>query len=1030
MGKVIKCKFDRTLFGGNSFLDQFNKGDVKKGDTISVKEGSRMKFYVDASCFDDAIISTETKWAFIYDAYYNEGNTDQYNSLWADISGSSGSSSTPSDKAPDVAELMAKEDPNSPVTALGIGTQYKTGTEFVISPAGASFYYGFKQRVVVFTNDPGQEFYFFIIPYTEPNITYAYFDKNIRPFRFGDVVSLTICFHQYPDNIGGRGNYFANIYLLDKDDAGSVDYAADSLMPPAELTEKLTGLDLFKGKYKKQKLALGGARSGNINTYRILNFPLSIEWRDAGKKQRYLVPVVEVYEVVGKHHLGIEMDMMAYDSDTLVKFKNFAKEPTTSLQQYNQKLIGVESVETYQNQPNSEILVEYETMGEYMDRIETGKTQTIQYIGDIPYSQKEYDPCGYAQIIIKDESDSKRNPLTIFDEDKLSAGGDQTERSFDITAGDKKKTISITAEKLTNKNVACAGVLLPEGKKHEDIKNVFNMDIVLSALKDPKGGYVRVEDGKHKKQLKRSGTGINDANKTDTDVVVDDKKAPSGDVSDLQMIRMPDDYEYKEPNKFLLHLKYVYNKVLSIDKGEYDPNVIGTLFENAWLFNYLWLKQNLYQTYFVPVSTCRYPNQIARVRVFPDMKWTLLLKFNFEEADFQDFKKEYSYEVNAFVATASAESMDRATRTSVHAAGIQITKTTTKVPKVAKGGFKRLLEIAKRIEVSLTAEWENEKGTKEKEDIIEKFIKPFYDVIVKIYEIAKLVGDFTDGEANEEDRAHKSQMDEEVKRMMGGRSISGLLDVALKKSYETQILYPSVAVAVSWFFEDISDAKRPELEGRRALQINTKISAAPIIGISIKWDIIELLCRRHPLAFLIKKALDIGLYLLNPKNGVEVTFTVEGKLSLTGNFNFNLETGSSYSRGYSAKKEELISGDASVEADFGVKLAVHNKVYFIIGEIGAGGTVKFGAKTKIGNQAYFGADKDGLYISRQTYCDGLIFYLEAEAKLEVSFLGAKIIDWNPKYEPDPLKCGAFKLDWVKIYFNNSNKRVEVLDTNK
>lgn len=53
-------------------------------------------------------------------------------------------------------------------------------------------------------------------------------------------------------------------------------------------------------------------------------------------------------------------------------------------------------------------------MHELMGRLEAQKTQQIQYIGDIEYTVKEFDPCGFKRIKIK-EGDRE---VYLFDEDQ------------------------------------------------------------------------------------------------------------------------------------------------------------------------------------------------------------------------------------------------------------------------------------------------------------------------------------------------------------------------------------------------------------------------------------------------------------------------------------------------------------------------------------------------------------------------------------------------------------------------------------
>lgn len=208
-----------------------------------------------------------------------------------------------------------------------------------------------------------------------------------------------------------------------------------------------------------------------------------------------------------------------------------------------------------------------------------------------------------------------------------------------------------------------------------------------------------------------------------------------------------------------------------------------------------------------------------------------------------------------------------------------------------------------------------------------------------------------------------------------------------------------------------------------ASEIGLKLEAAPIIGVEIIWDFLEMLARRHPLAFILKKGIDLVLYISDPGNKVEITFKITGELGLAVNFKHNMLSGNAYRNGHSPHKEELISGGASVEADLSGNITLHLKKYLIISEYSIGAEAKLGVKAKVSNKVYLGSDIDGLYIANTTFFDGFTFYMEAEAKCEITFLGVKILDWNPSYDPEPFNWGKCSLDRIKVYLNNPEKKV-------
>ena len=65
-----------------------------------------------------------------------------------------------------------------------------------------------------------------------------------------------------------------------------------------------------------------------------------------------------------------------------------------------------------------------------------------------------------------------------------------------------------------------------------------------------------------------------------------------------------------------------------------------------------------------------------------------------------------------------------------------------------------------------------------------------------------------------------------------------------------------------------------------------------------------------------------------------------------------------------------------------------------------------------------------MYLANATSFDGFTFYMEAEYKLEITLFGVKIIDWNPKYDPEPKNWGKCQMEWMKTYLNNPNKKTE------
>ncbi|WP_415324827.1 hypothetical protein [Chryseobacterium sp. MMS23-Vi53] len=260
-----------------------------------------------------------------------------------------------------------------------------------------------------------------------------------------------------------------------------------------------------------------------------------------------------------------------------------------------------------------ELLVPYDTMSSLFGQFEVQKNNQIQYIGDIRYTKREYDPCGYSKISIKDEDDGDRPALVIFDEEDTKNPIDRTSQIFGITTGDKRKNISITLDKLSTKDTFCQGLLLDEGQKHSVQTNVFQVEKVYAAQRDNDGFDTR-KDNTHNQQQKNAGIATTDQNKNDSDVIKTDK---SYNPSEAQHWQAGVDYKFQGDNKMIIMPKYNYNKTFLQSKSAYASGEVDFL----WMFNYFILNDNLAQNYFVPISTCRYPNQIAKIKVYPDIEW-------------------------------------------------------------------------------------------------------------------------------------------------------------------------------------------------------------------------------------------------------------------------------------------------------------------------------------------------------------------------------------------------------------------------
>lgn len=549
MGKEVKkCVYENGIY----------KKDINKGDTVFLEIGKIHKFYIPISLdYFDVNIPKENieenikniKWAFILSSFWEqaEKHTGKVYSEWSN-------------------EFVGTEKINE----YGIDKQYRQESFIIFNPQDKlNSWVGSSYQTLVFNKYPKESLQFNIVPYTDRHIKYAYFKKQeIAPqitatgiddgcYQYGQEIEITIGLHRFAESkLEGKEsslNYTLKLYLTDKD--GKI----------------LSDTPVFQESLSKY---VSIPNMSGVNSSFKLYFEILKQWNEDyhgnDKTKDYSIKVV------------IEDDVNAYPFNTMER---------------NLSIVG--------NTSKNEHTVRYETQNwftvkkspqELILKMEQDRTNMIQYIGDIEFTHKEFDPCGYSQIVVEEVEKenvrrNKRAPVIIFDEDAKVI--DKTDTFFETITGDeKKKELKITLNKLRNKGVSCTGVMLEKGQKHNKKENVFQMHKVVLPYKNVFGNY---EQEKDKTQT------------NDSDYKTDRKKK-TADVSAVQGLEAgkDKDYTYDGENALKLKLPYMY------DKSDY-----------FWQFNYFFLNKEKAQTYFIPIGSCRYPNQIAKFRVYPDIKWEI-----------------------------------------------------------------------------------------------------------------------------------------------------------------------------------------------------------------------------------------------------------------------------------------------------------------------------------------------------------------------------------------------------------------------
>ena len=204
---------------------------------------------------------TNARWTFIYNVFFrsiqDKPEIEITENLWGNLSGGT-----------------------QAVSKYALGTRYKQASSLTFQPSGESYYYGFKQRIELFSQSPGTGFFFFVIPYTEPNISYSYFTESEDVKHYGESVHLTVMFHGY--NFDENFRYKTKVYLLASSEAGGLTETDD--FEDKNLWENPIGRDLD-----------WADTSDNSNIYIRHNFNINIDWKKNQDGIKEFTVAVEVY---------------------------------------------------------------------------------------------------------------------------------------------------------------------------------------------------------------------------------------------------------------------------------------------------------------------------------------------------------------------------------------------------------------------------------------------------------------------------------------------------------------------------------------------------------------------------------------------------------------------------------------------------------------------------------------------------------------------------------------------------------------
>lgn len=600
--------------------------------------------------------------------------------------------------------------------------------------------------------------------------------------------------------------------------------------------------------------------------------------------------------------------------------------------------------------------------------------------GDIPTNTRKFQPCKYGMITVED----KDGVQTIFDENVLDFKPPEN-LTYNIVAGSEtaKKTIKLSVQSLVTHEDECTAT--PKHKDH--VIDISSFGAKGYKKEDTKAGVKREPEKESAAKGKFEIKANNYKFKRDTNA------------SFSGVIKVSD-----EELEFDAQYKYLF----------FDENN-HILFQR--ILGYLWIPEAQADHFPVTIQTCRWKHVID-FAVYPDIKWTAALAFNMEKADFDALKTKFA-EANNGKGIKNAlqrftmnrlenvekigeaakgrwskptPTLDRHNEELGTELGEMLAlpkdKKAAPAPVKTRGKFAELVELLKEFDFSIKVEWNNDT---ESVDPIEDMIAKYYNVLKAGWHLVKefrniIHGDHTTKADTSGDDGKNPDEFINKNRTNPDKNIQGLIQRMQRKPFDYELQFPKLGLAASWYYETMPPKNGDSKLWGAGRTVVVKLDAKPLVGIDLKWDFLELLCRRHPIAYAILKAVDALLYICaDDDSKVDVSVTISGKIDLEATFKHNTVGGNVFTRekGASEKKEDLIKGGAAVSVKLECKLYLSKSATAFKVKVVVALGIGLEGSSGLGLQARIGSDAAGLFIGFDLIFEGIKIEGYVEAKVNV-----------------------------------------------
>ncbi|MGG6231136.1 hypothetical protein [Tenacibaculum sp. SDUM215027] len=574
--------------------------------------------------------------------------------------------------------------------------------------------------------------------------------------------------------------------------------------------------------------------------------------------------------------------------------------------------------------------VYYNTTSELLTQRKFEVQNMIAQVVKNEYTIKNNEHCKFSAIQVEVEG---RTPVEVFNENTITTKqADNNINLFEIVAGDKqKKKITITLDGLEAQHYQtesktkprCESIGLPSGQKH-DKKNVFNTS-----------------------------------------------KFPEQWID-------KEDYTLND-NSIELNLGYEYTKdygdrvlnYLAFEQSYLKDGVFNKNLKNVWVVDYLLKlikKEKLHQSYAIPISTCRYTNQLIKLNVYPDMKWVINFNYN--------IKTPIYYKASDNLIDYYSGYSEGDVSTSNNKARKDI------LDKTISNELKSFTGSKSNFEISVDCEINGSKTIALSKEFGEKFRKMLSPVMWIINTLS----------SDEEGGLNLNGAKQENKIL---NKKKGLVARLSKRPMSFTIAPPSLGVGVGIGYGESSGTKVGwELEGR--------IKANPIIGANVKLDILALGSKFKPWG-LILDALDIVSWLTSVLSN--------GKLEINYELSFTLSA-----------SIKLVGADSKDNTDTSTRITYNYATKELDGSVALKGALEGKLLASVSLEVYIKKKKkrsfEGKYLKDKDKEEAAKLGLSAEGKAIVTYMIGKNFGRNDNWDTDFYFSG-FSL---KITFNAGVKK--------